>query len=310
MSTPVAVVGGGVFGRAVAKAVARTERDVILWSRSRHEAIGPHVHPTNELAHVSDAALVFVAVPSSRVPEIVPALGEHLDGRHLVVHVSRGLVSDALIPLSRYVREVTPCRRVGVLAGPLVAEALDAGTPAGAIVGTLFPEIVEAVRGAIAGPSMRLFATDDVIGVEVASALVGVLLVGAGLGREIGLGSSTLSVFLTRGLAEATAIGAAMGARDKTFSGMAGTGDLLAAISGDERPETRLGRAIAKGASISEQRHQAHVEAIELARRVAGFAERNKIEAPVLRAIADVVERKLSPADAVAQLMSRNVTNE
>ncbi len=312
MPAPVAVVGGGTFGRGLAKALARTGRDVIVWSRTRRDSVDEHVHTTNDLAHVRDATLVFVAIPSARAPDVVPPLGDHLDGSHLLVHVSRGLVGDDLRTLTRYLRDETPCRRVGALAGPLVAQALADGTPGGAIVGTLFPEVSEAVREALAGPALRVYSTDDVIGVEVGSALVGLLALGLGFAQGIGMGPSTLAVFLTRGVAEVARIGVSLGAREKTFMGLAGTGDLLAAVAGDGRPEIELGRALARGMPVDEavRTAGANIEGISLARRVAVYAARQKIDAPVCQITAEVLDGKVTPADAIATLMARRVTSE
>lgn len=312
MATPVAVVGGGAFGRGVAKAVARTGRDVILWSRSPHADIDPRVHLTTNLAHVKDATLVFLAIPSARAPDVVPPLGDHLDGSHLLVHVSRGLIGDDLRTLTRYLRDETPCRRVGALAGPLVADALAAGTPGAAIVGTLFPEVSDSVRAALSSPTLRIYATDDVVGVEVASALVGLLALVLGFAEGIGMGPSTLALFLTRGLAEAARIGVSLGARERTFMGLAATGDLLAAVAGDGRPELELGRTLARGVPIGDavKHTSTNVEGITLARRIAVYAARQKLDAPMCQVTAEVLDGKATPADAIATLMSRRVTAE
>src|SRR5690606_27838602 len=107
-------------------------------------------------------------VPSVHVGALAVELGAHLDGSHLLVHVSRGLLGDELETLTHLLRETTPVRRVGALAGPLVAKALIEGQPGGGIVGSLFPEVADAVCDAIAGKRLRIYRTDDVVGVEIA----------------------------------------------------------------------------------------------------------------------------------------------
>ncbi len=308
----VAVIGGGGFGQALAMAAARVGRNVTLWSRSARQPSGKGIESTTQLADVAGVELVFVAVPSPHVAEITRELGLVLDGSHALVHVSRGLVGDELSTLTEVLRTVTPCRRVGVLAGPLVATALAKGEPAGGIVGSLFPEVVDSVREAIAGPALRIYSTQDVVGVEIASAMVGLLALGLGYAQARGFGPSTTAVLATRGMAEAARVGVACGASERTFSGLAGFGDLIAAVAGDSRPETLFGRALAEGMPLSQAaaRAGAYVEGATIAAQVAAFAERNGFEAPISTGMAALLSGKASPDAVLAQLMSRPTRGE
>lgn len=321
MTLRIGVVGGGGFGRGIATAGARAGNEVILWSRTPARAdtdargstgSARDYRNTAALGDLAKTDLIFIAVPSLHVREVAHALGAYLDGSHLLVHVSRGLIGDDLRAITRVLREETPVVRLGALAGPLVAEALIDGTPSGAIVGSLFPEVASAVRGAIAGETLRIYSTDDVTGVEVASALVGMLALAAGFALGIGMGPSALAVLCTRGIAEAQRVGVKLGAKERTFVGLAGFGDLVSAVAGDERPEIKLGRALGKGASLAEAGRAAgaHIEGVSIARRIANFAERAKFAAPIAEATADMVEGKLSPREAVMSLMSRQVFTE
>lgn len=309
---PVAVLGGGSFGWGLADAAARAGNRVILWSRRPQRASTASITVTQELGALAAAELIFVAVPSAHVAGHVRVLGEHLSGEHLLVHVSRGVVGDELQTLSRVLRSETPCRRIGALAGPLVAEALSEGAPGGAIVGTLFPEVRDAVRAAIGGAALRIYSTTDVIGVEIASTLVGLLSLIAGYGLEMGMGPATLAVMGTRGMAEAARIGQSLGARPETFSGLAGFGDLMAALAGDDRPELRAGRDLARGiqAPAAGPLRGAHIEGVSGARRVADYTARMKIPAPLCQLTAEVLEGKMAGEQMVAALMSRRVGEE
>jgi glycerol-3-phosphate dehydrogenase (NAD(P)+) len=125
----IAVVGGGSFGWGLALAAERAGREVLLWSRRPQREGTPKIHLASSLAELARAELVFFAVPSPVMPALARELGVHLDGAHYLVHVSRGIVGDELQTLSQVLRTCTPCRRVGALAGPLVAQALaDGGT--------------------------------------------------------------------------------------------------------------------------------------------------------------------------------------
>lgn len=314
MTLRVGIVGGGSFGRGLATAAARAGHEVVLWSRAaqRAEAAPATFRVTSALADIAATELIFVAVPSPHVRDVARALGAHLDGGHLLVHVSRGLIGDELRTITRVLREETPVVRLGALAGPLVADALAAGTPSGAIVGSLFPEVGAAVRQAIAGETLRIYTTDDVAGVEVGSALVGMLALATGFAMGIGSGPAALAVLCTRGIAEAQRVGARLGARERTFAGLAGFGDLTSAVAGDERPEIRLGRALAQGASLEEAARTAgaYIEGVSIARRVARFAEQVGVDAPIAAATAAVVDGVLGPREAMRALMARQVTPE
>ncbi len=309
----VGIVGGGSFGLGLARAVERVGNDALIYSR-RSAAIprSERVRGTGELGDLASMDLILVAVPSTHVHEVARALGRHIDGRHLVVHVSRGLVGEELRTVSEVLREETAARRLGCLAGPLHARALLEGTPAGGIVGSSFPEVGEVVRDAIAGSAMRMYQTEDLVGVELASALVGLLALALGFAQQLGFGPGALSVMMTRGLAEAARLGVSFGAEERTFAGMAGVGDLMSAAFGDDRPEVRLGRALGRGATLEQAGRDAnaYVEGIAIARRMQRHAARRGIEIPITDVLADILDGQMTAETAVAQLMARRVHRE
>lgn len=311
----VGVYGGGGFGVALAKASVRAGHSVKLISRRdpfAGEAAPERLEVVADAAQLADAELVFVASPSVHVEEVATKLGRHLDGRHYVVHVSRGLVGEGLEPVSHVLRRLTPVRRIGCLAGPVSADCLAEGQPGGGIVGTEFPEVADAVRDAIAGPMLRLYQTDDLVGCETSSALVGLLALALGYAIEMGFGPSTRAVLMTRGMAEAARIGVSLGGEERTYAGMAGFGDLLSAVAGDERPEVRLGRAIARGLSLEDAAKEAnaYVEGIVIARRIQRHAARRGIDVPISETMADLLEGGTSSREALAKLMNRKVRRE
>ena len=307
MKRPVGVVGGGSFGWSLTRAVARRGHPVVLWSRRKQAVLPEGVTATSDWADLVGVELIFLAVPSSRIETIAPFLGEHLDGRHLLVHVSRGLVGADLRTVSRYLSKHTACRRVGALAGPLNPEVLASGIPGGGVIGSMFPEVAQAVREALSGPELRLYETDDVTGVEIASASVGLLALAAGFALETRVSPAAMAIMMSRGLAEAARVGVSLGGRQETFWGMAGAGDLFAAVGGDERVEVRLGRALAKSWDLDAAGKEAaaHVEPLTIARHVADYAKRVGVDAPITTTVADVLEGKATPEDGLQQLMER-----
>jgi glycerol-3-phosphate dehydrogenase (NAD(P)+) len=304
-------VGAGGFGRALAQASARQGHEVILWSRQDRQLPG-RIRTSTEITEIQPCELIFVAVPARHAVEVAVQLGEIVDGRHLIVHVSRGLVGAELKTITEVLHERTVCRRFGALAGPLVADALAEDRPSGAILGTRFPEVTEMVRDALGGASLRLYETADVVGVELASATVGFLTVVLAYAQEIGADPGTLAVLATRGIVEVSRIGQTLGARESTFLGLAGLGDLIAAVAGDHRPELRLGRALAQGANLTNAIGEAgaYIEGIEVARHLMEHAQRLGLETPISSTFVAVSEGRMSSEDAIQALMERRVGKE
>ncbi|MDH4281864.1 MAG: glycerol-3-phosphate dehydrogenase, partial [Myxococcales bacterium] len=267
---------------------------------------------STEIADIRPCELIFFAVPARHAVEVAAQLGELVDGRHLIVHISRGLVGAELKTITEVLRERTVCRRLGALAGPLVADALAEGRPSGAILGTRFPELTDMVRDALGGANFRLYETADVIGVELASATVGFLTVVLAYAQEMGADPGTLAVLATRGIVEVSRIGQTLGAEESTFLGLAGLGDLIAAVAGDHRPELRLGRALAKGANLTNAIGEAgaYIEGIEVARHLMEHAQRLGLETPISSTFVAVSEGRMSSEDAIQALMERRVGKE
>lgn len=307
--SPIGVVGGGSFGQGIARAAARKDHQVVLFSRKRDLSLGDRVLVSEDLSRVAKARLIFVATPSEHVRAVATKLGDLTDGSHALVHVSRGLVDTELRPITSILRTSTPCRRLGALAGPLLAQDLSEGRASGAIIGTHFPEVTHQVRDALASPSLRIYETTDLVGVQIASAVVGMLAVLLGYARQTGAAPAALAVLATRGMTELAHIGQTMGAKESTFMGLAGFGDLIAAVAGDDRPELLLGTELAKGLELQTAvaNTGAHVEGIEMARRLIEHAERVGAEVPISRAFVQVVDGKLSQQDAAAALMARRM---
>lgn len=308
----VGILGGGPFGRSLAAAVVRAGHELRLWSRDENRDALEGVTFTRDLASMAQCELLLLAVPSEFAGELLQQIAPELDGSHFIVHVSRGLVDDELHTMSHLIRVTTPVRRIGALAGPLTARNLSVGHPAGGIVGSEFPEVIEVLRGAIGSPRLRLYGTPDLVGIELASALTGLMLFAVGYARGMELSAATIGVLATRGIAEMTRVGVALGGRAETFAGLAGVGDLIAAVAGEPRPEYAAGVSIAQGHSPRDALAEAegHVESHTVALRVARLADRLQVSTPIAHAVAGLLEGSLAPEAALEQLMRRRVDRE
>jgi glycerol-3-phosphate dehydrogenase (NAD(P)+) len=300
---PVGILGRGPFARALAAAVERAGRRTLTCPGHDDEGV------LEALAR--DALLVFVAVHADELIDVANALGKVCDGRHMLVHPLRGLVGGSLVPTSVVLRERTPVHKIGALGGPLVASALAANRPSGGIVGARFAEVGAAVRAALVSPTLRIYVTEDLVGVELASCLIGTLAMGAGFARAIGVGPSATGVLLTRGVHEAASIAALWGAQRETFFGMAGFGDLMAAVADDDRPEVQVGRLLGGGMGLAQVASAVggQPESIRIGVAVAAKAARAGIDTPIFQALGEIAAGR--PAgDVIGELMRHERSRE
>lgn len=287
----VAVVGGGPWGRALAKAARRSGASVVLHSRREPAEENDGLRTTIEYAEVAKAQLVVIAVPSSVARSVLRSLGDHLGGQHLVVHGVRGLGADDLATMSDLIREETPARRLGALGGPVQANELLRGRPSAMVIGSRFPEVITAVTTAFQSQFLRVYGTNDLKGLEWSSALVGCLSIGVGYVEQAGAGPGLVAALISRAVDEAARIMAAAGCEERTMLGLGGYGDLLASIALEDRPEVVLGKALARGVPLEEAIALAklRVEAIPLIPRIVRFAEERRVPAGTFRALADII---------------------
>jgi glycerol-3-phosphate dehydrogenase (NAD(P)+) len=301
----VGVIGGGAWGVALAAAAARAGSPTLLLSRRARGQVPPGVTFATDDAELAERArLIVLAVPSEVARDVARSLGAHVDGGHFVVHGVRGLVrridperssgaaeDTELETIADIVRDETPVRRVGALGGPALASDLLAGSPSVMVGGSLYPEVTRALRDAFGGPTLRVFTTGDLQGLEWASAMVGCLAIGVGYARGTGAGPGLLAALITRGVEEAGRLAAVAGGEERTLLGLAGYGDLLASISQTERPEVRVGEALASGKTIEEAVAAVgqRVEAIDLTARIAAWAAARGARSPVFEAILEVL---------------------
>lgn len=304
----VAIIGGGTWGLALAAAAARAEADVVLQTRRELDGQLPRgVRIVRDPKETADHARVIVlAVPSSVARPVARALGDHLSGAHYVVHGVRGLEGDDLATITDVIREETPVRRVGALGGPALASDLLAGRPSVLVVGSRYPEVCDAVTTVLGSPTLRVYPTSDLRGLEWASALVGCLTLAVGYAQAMQMSPGLIAALISRSIGEASRLAAAAGGEEKTLLGLAGYGDLLASITQTERPEVLVGTALAKGQSREEALRAAplRVEAVELIPRVARWADAQGVRSPIFHALTAGVSEGRKADSILHELMT------
>ncbi len=317
------VIGGGRWGVTLAHVVASHGNPTRLWcadsKRAGHlqrnrslkklvpELLKLHadVDITAELADVVDGCHTLILACSAEVTrEWANRLGRHVDGSHVVLHAVRGLEPGTLKRASRVLREETCVRKVGALAGPVLVEELLAGRPNAFVCATRYPEALARAREAFTGPSVRVYGSRDLPGVEIAAAASAVAAVGMGVALELGLGPATLSILATRGAAEIARVVAAAGGDPGSAWGLAGLGELLALRESNSR-EVQAGRLLAQGATVAEaQKKLGRLDAVDAAGTFAALAAHYHVEAHIASAVFGLLGGKIDAKAAMIQLMS------
>ena len=327
----VAVVGGGAWGTALADLLARKGEQVTLWAREpevvesvnqRHmnemflpaAPLAPELKATRDLKGVVQGAEVIVsAAPSHAVRSVMSQVAGALNGRPLVVSVSKGLDPDRLERPSTVLGEVLPAGTpVAVLSGPSFALEVYQRQPTAVVGAAADQAVAERVQRIFSTAYFRVYSHTDVVGVELGGALKNVIALAAGILEGLGLGFNTRAALITRGLAEITRLGVALGAQPMTFAGLAGLGDLILTATGALSRNRGLGVALGQGQSVAQAlaRTQAVVEGVNTARTAVALGEQHGVELPISREVANVLFKNKPPRQAVADLMERELKAE
>jgi glycerol-3-phosphate dehydrogenase (NAD(P)+) len=330
----IVVFGAGAWGTALA-ASAADRHEVTLWARDAGLAAALHAGRENRrylpgimlpaglrvsaepALHLGLLAarfdLAIVATPMAGLRELLSRLREHGGpvawlgkGFETPVQGGYGLLGHEIKA------QVAPDLKVGVLSGPSFAQEVARGQPTALVAASERADVREALVAAFHGPSLRIYANDDLTGVEVGGSVKNVLAIATGLCDGLNLGLNARAALITRGLAEMTRLGVALGARADTFMGLSGLGDLVLTATGDLSRNRRVGLALAEGRSLQETLQSlGHVaEGVYCAHAVARRAEHLNLDMPVTRAVVALLDGQLKPSDAVAVLMGRGPAAE
>ena len=330
-SGPIAVIGAGSWGTALAIQFARGDHAVRLWGRDTSQlenmaAEGcnarylPDVHFPDTLtaepdieACLRDCRDILIAVPSHGLRDTLALLKPLLRGGERVCWATKGFeLHSGKLPHQVAAEVLGDKLPIAVLSGPTFAREVGAGLPTALTIAANDPKFADDLASALSGERFRAYTSDDMIGVEVGGAVKNVLAIGAGISDGLGFGANTRIALINRGLAEMTRLGIALGARQDTFMGLAGMGDLVLTCTDDLSRNRRMGLALARGLTIEEaqQEIQQVVEGVLAAEAVHEVAERRQVEMPICQQIYRILYEGVPPAEAVSALMGRALRPE
>jgi glycerol-3-phosphate dehydrogenase (NAD(P)+) len=329
--SPIAVLGAGSWGTALALQFARSGREIRLWGRDTAQLAGISAHRENKkylpgspfpdnIRIESDlqecltgSTDVLVAVPSHGFREMLTEAKPLLDEQARVCWATKGFeLSSGKLPHQVAIEILGPDRPMAVLSGPTFAKEVGEGLPTAMTIAANDPEFAGDLATTLSGDNFRAYTSEDMVGVEVGGAVKNVLAIGAGLSDGLGFGANTRIALINRGLVEMMRLGVALGAKPDTFMGLAGMGDLVLTCTDNLSRNRRMGLALAGGQSIDDAQREIQqvVEGVLAAKAVHEVADELDVIMPISKEIYRILYEGVSPRDAVEALMRRGLKPE
>lgn len=329
----IAVIGAGSWGTAVAALLARKNLVVSLWAREKDLAekikltrfnprylseviIPANVFPTNDLPEsLKEADVVVLTVPSHAMRFTIKRIRDFLKPNMFLVSLAKGIEVDTLMRMSEVIESNLPTEfhpNIAVLSGPNHAEEVSKDIPSASVVSAHRKEVALQLQELFMTPYFRVYTNPDLAGVELGGATKNIIAIAAGISDGLGYGDNTKASLMTRGLAEMTRLGVAMGANPLTFAGLSGVGDLIVTCTSRYSRNRAVGEKIAKGMTLSEIFRETTMvaEGIKTSQAVRKLAEEKGVEMPISKNVAEVLYEEKDPHQCVSELMQRGAAEE
>ena len=328
----VTVIGAGSWGTAVA-GIAATNCETTLWARrtalatainERHENIdylpGLQLHPNLRATDSIEVAcatadVVVMGVPSHGFRSVLESAAPFIRSEVPILSLSKGIEQGTLARMTEVIASVLEghdSSRIGVLTGPNLAKEIVAGQPAASVIAMADADVADALQNVFMTPTFRVYTNPDVVGCEVAGALKNVIAIASGMADGVGAGDNTRSAVSTRGLAELSRLGVAMGGDEMTFAGLAGMGDLIATCVSPQSRNRHVGEQLGRGRSIDEVIAEMNMvaEGVKAAAVVMELADEFGVDLPICSEVDAVCHHGRSAAEAYRGLLRRETGAE
>lgn len=330
--TKIAVLGAGSWGTAIAALLAGKGLPVHLWARSQRAVDDMRTAGKNDkylpevslpaalqitssletaLAHTQ---IVVVVTPSHGVRDIIQKAVPYLHKEVYILSATKGFELDSLLRMTEVISAELPwpTERIAALSGPNHAEEVGRGLPGTTVIGARKKVIAEYLQDIFMTPTLRVYTNPDIVGVEIGGALKNIIALGAGIADGLHFGDNAKAALMTRGLAEITRLGMAMGARPLTFAGLSGLGDLVVTCTSMHSRNRRAGIELGRGKKMDEITAATGmvVEGIRTTKAAYALARRYGVEMPITEQIYQILYEGKNPHEAVVDLMLRGKTHE
>lgn len=326
-----AVIGAGSWGTAFSLLLSRQKIKPRLWVREREifeelktrrtnntflpeVVLPPNILFTQDIAEaLHEAEAIFVAVPSRYCRGIYEEMANYLRTDQIVVSLTKGIEEKTLLRMTEIMTQVFGTKpSLAVLSGPSFAREVAAGLPTAVVVAAEKIEVAEKIQKSLSSLNFRIYTSQDIKGVEIAGAVKNVIALACGISDGLGFGHNARASLITRGLVEMTKLGVKLGARQETFYGLAGIGDLVLTSTGKLSRNYQVGYQIGRGMKLKEimAGMKMVAEGVPTAISVKDLALREKIEMPICREVYQILYEEKNPRDSLIDLMSRTLKTE
>jgi glycerol-3-phosphate dehydrogenase (NAD(P)+) len=324
------VIGAGAWGTTLAHVSTRRVPDVVIWAREpdvvasineAHEnvrflsgvALAPSLKATSDaLDAVRDREIVLYAAPSHVLRDVIRQSASCVSGDAVVVVATKGIERGSLALMTDIAQTELPGRTVVAISGPSFAAEVARDQPTALVAASKDERAAAAIQQVLSSNTLRIYTNDDVAGVELGGALKNVMAIATGIADGLELGLNSRAALITRGLAEMTRLGVALGARPATFAGLAGLGDLVLTCTGALSRNRALGMEIGRGRKLADvlAERETVAEGVVTTESTIDLALREGIEMPIVESVARVLFEGWNPRAAITALMSRDLRPE
>ena len=327
----ISVLGTGSWGSAIGDLLNQNGHEVIMWQRDAEKVKAMEVdrkHPffvdltfSDEVKFTTDldsaikgSQLLIVAVPSHSVRELVSRAVEFIEDNVIIVNITKGLELDTLLTMSSVISEETVGKNVSIVSlyGPSHAEEVVRKIPTTLVAASTEENASKKVQNIFSSRVLRVYTNTDILGLELGGSIKNVIAIAAGICDGIGFGDNTKAAILTRGIAEMTRLGVALGAQEKTFAGLSGIGDLFVTCSSKHSRNRYVGEEIGKGRKIDEILSEMKMvaEGVKTAKSVFQLCQKHNVDMPISCAVYNVLYNNKDPLESVSELMNRDLKSE
>lgn len=323
----IAILGCG-YGSALGVLFSKFGHEVVTWTKFEEEAeelrtvrehkrllpgvkLPDNLMVTSDPTCVSGKDIVIVCIPSAFYRDAVRAVKQYIGKDTIMVNASKGLEEATGNRLSRILREELPENRTAVITGPCHAEEIARLVPTTEVCAAYDADTARELQHILSNDCYRIYINDDVAGCELGGVLKNPIALGCGIARGMGLGDNSIAALMTRGMTEITRLGVALGANWKTFTGMAGIGDLIVTCTSEHSRNLRAGRLIGSGIPAADAVKQiGTVEGYNNSRIAYHLAREHHVETPIIEQIVNICFNGAEPHKSIAALMGRETKHE
>lgn len=322
----VSILGAGSWGTALAVLLNNNGHEVTLWSALEPEILmltekrehtsklpgvklSEKIHLTTDTqAALREKDVLVMAVPSVFTRSTAHQIAELVRPGQVIVNVAKGIEEKTLMTLTDIISQEIPQAEVCVLSGPSHAEEVGRGIPTTCVVSSKKRETAEYLQSVFMSPVFRVYTTPDILGVELGGALKNVIALAAGTADGLGYGDNTKAALITRGIAEINRLGVKMGAKEETFYGLSGIGDLIVTCASVHSRNRKAGYLLGKGYTMQQAMDEVQmvVEGVYSAKAAKALAEKYEVEMPIVTEVNRVLFEEKPAAEAVKDLMLRD----